>query len=622
MVHLPTDFSFLLSAFCFSELSSNPSSEGPVVRGPVVSSPRSLVPGPLSMSLGPRSAVCSPWSVVFPLAAFSILWLDLIRQLSYTWETNEQYAYGWFVPIFALGLFLKKWPSRPGSEVRSQKSEVGGQWSVVSSPPFLLSAFSFLLLLLLLPVRLVHEINADWPLVNRLHLLIVLSLSLYAVFLMGGWRWVKHFAFPICFIVVAVRWPSRIEMPLTQGMMQLAASITVEVLGWLDIPAMQRGNLIDLATGTVGVDEACSGIRSFQSTFMAALFLGELYLLSWPRRLLLVPAGLVLAFSLNVVRTSFLTFQASKAGLEAIHKWHDPAGFTIFFVTFGCLWLLALVLNRSNPKARTPEPPVNPQLPTDHGTTGLQTTDQGPRTEDYKSTDSQSDSALKASDFNFQLSAFSFQPCRRFMLAVGLWTICVLVFTELWYRAHDKDDGWVRWSVMFPEAKPAFQKLEVPPRAREILKYDLGATAKWQEDEGAEWTAYFLRWEGKSMQAMMPARFHRPEVCLAGAGLRQVSESTLEYFDAGHLKLPFRKYTFSGQGQTLYVFFCLWQDGDESRKGMRWYGLEDRVFMAIEGRRRYGLQSLEIITSRYSDLGAAEQAVRQRLPSLIQIGAQ
>mgnify|MGYP000444779434 CR=1 FL=1 len=36
--------------------------------------------------------------------SYSALWLDLIRQLSYTWSTNEQYAYGWFVPIFAAAL--------------------------------------------------------------------------------------------------------------------------------------------------------------------------------------------------------------------------------------------------------------------------------------------------------------------------------------------------------------------------------------------------------------------------------------------------------------------------------------------------------------------------------------
>jgi hypothetical protein len=108
---------------------------------------------------------------------------------------------------------------------------------------------------------------------------------------------------------------------------------------------------------------------------------------------------------------------------------------------------------------------------------------------------------------------------------------------------------------------------------------------------------------------------------MTGAGWRQTSESGVDYFDIPGLKLPFRKYVFSADGRIVHVFFSLWQDGDELRSGMRWHGRRDRLMMALEGKRRYGLQSLEIITTGYSDLAEAEQAVRQRLPGLIQLGA-
>src|SRR2546423_10427213 len=130
--------------------------------------------------------------------------------------------------------------------------------------------------------------------------------------------------------------------------MRIVANLTVEVLGWFNIPALQRGNLIEVSTGVVGVDEACSGIRSFQSTLMAGLFLGELYLLRWRRRLLLLVGGVLLSFCLNVVRTLILTCHASTAGIAALEKWHDPAGMMIFLVSFGCLWAITVRL-----KART-----------------------------------------------------------------------------------------------------------------------------------------------------------------------------------------------------------------------------------------------------------------------------
>src|SRR5262249_48069437 len=126
--------------------------------------------------------------------------------------------------------------------------------------------------------------------------------------------------------------------------------LTVTVLNAVDVMAFQRGSLIELSTGVVGVDEACSGIRSFQGTLMGALFMGELYLLSWPRRLGLIFGGTVLAFFLNVMRTLFLTWHASASGVEALKKWHDPAGLTVFLVSFGLLWAIAWWLrNRSSP---------------------------------------------------------------------------------------------------------------------------------------------------------------------------------------------------------------------------------------------------------------------------------
>ena len=170
--------------------------------------------------------------------------------------------------------------------------------------------------------------------------------------------------------------------------MRLAASMTVEILGWFDIPAFRHGNLIDIGTGVVGIDEACSGIRSFQSTLMASMFLGELYLLRLPRRLFLLVGGLGLAFGFNVVRTLALTWRASSAGMEAMEKWHDPAGMSIFLLSFGCLWLVALWFSKH--EAGSAQVQENPS------------------------------------------PSPSWSFARTYFLAVGCWAVCILVLTEAW----------------------------------------------------------------------------------------------------------------------------------------------------------------------------------------------
>jgi Transmembrane exosortase (Exosortase_EpsH) len=63
---------------------------------------------------------CAVSSLLFALCLFSVLWLDLIRLLGTQWEAREQYAYGWFVPIFALGLLWRRWLDRPVGDQGTQ----------------------------------------------------------------------------------------------------------------------------------------------------------------------------------------------------------------------------------------------------------------------------------------------------------------------------------------------------------------------------------------------------------------------------------------------------------------------------------------------------------------------
>jgi len=576
------------------------------------------------------------WRRYVPVALFAVLWLDLIRLLSTQWEAREQYAYGWFVPFFAAALLWRRWLDRPIPGGSGQQSEITHSSSTsfpsVGTPAphrsshFLLSAFCFLLLLLLLPLRVIFEINTDWPLIAWLYTLIVVALTLYAFYLADPSRtsdfrpltsgslvspWVKHFFFPVCFILVAVVWPYRIEKGLTQGLMRVVASITVELLGWLDIPALQRGNLIELGSGTLGIDEACSGIRSFQSTLMAGLFMGELYRLRLLPRAALVLIGLVLAFCFNVVRTLILSYQANQQGLGAIDKWHDPAGFTIAVACFFCLWALAVVLTKwSAKKAETTrhESPTMPPHPAAGPSYPEPVTLAAPKPGEG------------GSPFYSLLSAFCFPTCRRYLLALGCWSLLIIAFTHFWYefRGRNRNPG-PRWAAVLPTQKADFKNIELPPRSLRLLRHDSGATGSWTEDDGTQWALYFLRWEPKSITSIFRARQHRPDVCLPAAGLKLVENAGRQTFDAHGLLLPFEEYTYQSAGKLLHVFFCQWEDGARTQSGLADTEQGGRVKAAWDGHKHLGQQSLELILTGYKSLADAEQALRRRLPTLIRV---
>src|SRR5712692_4209278 len=83
---------------------------------------------------------------------FATLWLILWRQLSGEWSVNDQYSYGWFVPLFAIILFwlrLEGWPpGRPPTPTRQSSSLQFGIIAVA--------------LILLFPIRLFEIANPDW----------------------------------------------------------------------------------------------------------------------------------------------------------------------------------------------------------------------------------------------------------------------------------------------------------------------------------------------------------------------------------------------------------------------------------------------------------------------------
>ena len=472
---------------------------------------------------------------------------------------------------------------------------------------------------------------------------------------------------------MAVSWPYRIEHALTQSLMHGVTALTVIVLGWVDILASQHGNVIEISTGAVGINEACSGIRSFQSMLMGALFLGELYRLRWPHRLALIGSGVVVAFGLNVVRTFILTWCASDAGIELVGKWHDPAGLSIFLASFACLWLLARRLEKhcaaldeaeapgfmptpqrsaegavqsptsqvqslkngvqspgsgvQSPTSQVPSPKPNVQSPVVSGqwsVVGGQPSAVALASPHLCSSVSICGRLSRLWTLDFGLWTSS--PALRFMAAAGCWAVCVLGLTELWYVAHERvGKPPQRWSVTLSAANSTFQTAALTPQVLASLKADENITGTWRQPDGIEWVVYFLRWNPNSVPSVIRARGHRPDRCLPNAGLREVSNLPIEYFEAGPLKLPFQRYIYEANQQSLYVFYCLWQDGDEAQwgmrmqKGLRVLGIPERLQLAWQGRRRLGQQTLEIVVRGCVDFQAAERALQQRLPELVRL---
>src|SRR5205807_76398 len=110
---------------------------------------------------------------------------------------------------------------------------------------------------------------------------------------------IGHFGFAFCFILIALPMPTVLHNWVVGGLQSKIAVLNVQILNLIGIPAQRVGSLIRLPSCTVGIDEACSGIRSLQSTVMATLFIGHLTLRRGGLKMFLVLSGVLLAVIVN-----------------------------------------------------------------------------------------------------------------------------------------------------------------------------------------------------------------------------------------------------------------------------------------------------------------------------------
>jgi exosortase len=492
-----------------------------------------------------------------PFVVFGVLWCMLIAHLLQHWISNAQYNFGWLVPAACVYLFAMRWRTRPPTQAAQ---------SAIASWVFWVAGFG------LLPTWLIAQANPDWRLIGWLLAIEIVALSLGAIYLLGGRSWLGHFAFSVCFIFLSVPWPDAAEGLVIQGLTQAAAGVTVATLNLFHIAAVQHGNLIEVRTGLLGIDEACSGIRSLQATIVVSLFLGELYRASALRRIAIVIGGALIAFLCNVGRTFVLGAVAAKDGVESISTWHDPLGFAILFICVLLVWGCARLISGS------------------------------PRTLLHAK-------AAPARAFP-----------QRLALGLGAWVLLTIAGTEFWYRKNETG-GKPQWSVTWPADKTDFSEVNLSELEASSLACDEKRAAEWTNADGSHWTAYFFTWAEGPARSRILARMHRPENCLPAAGYQLREDRGAITVEAKNLLIPFHVLDFENAGEKVYVFFCLWENRskqpDHPRFQDKWTRFA-RLESVVLGDRNLGQQVLEIVVSGYDKPEEAEAALRKEIAAMVQ----
>ena len=391
-------------------------------------------------------------------------WIWLAVVCSHEWAGVMNYAHGWLVlPLAVYFLFKRLSVATPSLTLPSVS---GLAWAVLA-----LGA------LCVLPLEIGRIAPLYWRVFPWAIFCVVAATTLADAYLSGGRRYAVAVIFPLLFLSTGIPWPTAFEYPVTTGLMNGIASFLGEILPLAGIPARREGTMIVLLNCTVGIEEACSGIRSLQSAFMIALAAGELFRVRLAGRVVLLVAGVVLALAANAGRTIALTVAGVEGGDAAMAKVHDPAGLIALLILAGGILLLARLMRGKEPQAF-----AGPPAPTHH----------------------------------------VFLPG---ILAVAATGVLGVAGAHAWYFHQERASANLpHGEVLAISSAGAVERLPIPTSLQAGLKPSTGGFARIVLPDGQPANGYHLYWNDSINNAEQ--LYHRPDFCMPVGGWKFVGPHT------------------------------------------------------------------------------------------------
>lgn len=269
------------------------------------------------------------------LAGLVLVYAGVLRDLVHDWAHDDNYSHGFLIiPIAAYFVWERRDRLR----------------AAVSRP----SAWGLAIVALGLLQLVAGTLGAELFL-TRMSLLWVLAGTVIFVL---GWQHFRVLLFPLLFLTLMIPIPAIVFNQIAFPLQLFASRVGAAALGALDIPVLREGNVIVLATITLEVAEACSGIRSLVSLLTLGIVLGY-FMDSRPwARLVIALATIPIAVVSNGVRVAGTGIAAHFYGNAAAEGFmHTFSGWLIFIVATVLLLLVQQAVARLFPEHAAPAAP-------------------------------------------------------------------------------------------------------------------------------------------------------------------------------------------------------------------------------------------------------------------------
>lgn len=310
-----------------------------------------------------------PAEFLAALAVATVFAVVIALDQVHWWQLKPEYMFGWLVPLFVGFIVMDRWPKIVAALRGTGESPLApGLRRVVEVVFGAILAVGCVFFLLGALYRAGSGVTQPGSLAMAIGFAGLLLGILYFNAPQGrvgegpvptGWRAlgvdarltvVAQFVFPALIWMISAPLVDAVENQLSLFLQRKIVTVVTSVFGVLGFPLIQEGSTLLLPNDQrVGVEDACSGIRSLTACLFTGAFLAAVFLDKWWKKLALLSAALTLAVLTNLLRSLFLTAWAYSHGSAAISgDFHDATGYAVLGLTFVGLLCLLPLFNGAN----------------------------------------------------------------------------------------------------------------------------------------------------------------------------------------------------------------------------------------------------------------------------------
>jgi exosortase len=261
------------------------------------------------------------WRVLIVSLLLAALYADVLASLADDWWTNESYSHGFLVVPLA---FYIAWKQR----------------HTILATPIAPSAQGIYLTGIGCLLFAAGKLGAEF-FATRISLVLVVA---GLVWTFWGKKRLRHLAFPLLLVASVVPLPVIVYNSLAAPLQLLASNLATLAAQFFGVAVYRDGNIIQLADTSLGVAEACSGLRSLGALAVGALLLGFLERFGIWARVGLFVLAIPIAIFFNIIRVTGTALLAERDPDLAMGFYHAISGWLIFVAGFGTLLLCTKIL--------------------------------------------------------------------------------------------------------------------------------------------------------------------------------------------------------------------------------------------------------------------------------------